>query len=66
VDLARKQTIANGVPRESVALTLLRLAELPKDTTGANGKMWDLTKGKGDVQTEVTEAAQRDTTDWVG
>ncbi|UZJ52737.1 hypothetical protein CBS101457_002057 [Exobasidium rhododendri] len=66
VDLARKQTISNGVPRQSVAMTLLKLAELPKSTQGVNGRMWDLTKGSGEIQTEVKEAAGRGTTDWVG
>lgn len=66
VTLARKQTIATGVPRESVGMTLLKIAEIPRDSKNANGKMWDLTKGQGDVETEVQEAIKRDTTDWVG
>lgn len=66
VSLSRKETIAVGVPRESVAMTLLKIAELPKGTPGADGKMWDLTKGDGDIEVEVQEAAKRGTSDWVG
>lgn len=66
VTLAQKKTIAKGVPRESVAKTLVKIAELPKDTMGANGKMWDLTAGEGDIEAEVNDAVKRDTTDWVG
>lgn len=66
VSLSRKQTISVGVPRESVAATLLKIAELSKGTKGTDGKMWDLTQGEGDIESEVQEATQRGTTDWVG
>lgn len=66
VDLGRQKTIAVGIPRESVGMTLLKLAELPRGTQGADGKMWDLVGGQGDIQTEVDEAIRRGTTDWVG
>lgn len=66
VTLARKKTITGGISREGVGMTLLKIAELPRGTEGANGKMWDLTKGQGDIDTEVQEAVKRNTTDWVG
>ena len=66
VDLSRQKTIAVGIPRESVALTLLKIAELAKGTAGADGSMWDLTKGQGEIASEVQEAARRRRTDWVG
>lgn len=66
VSLAEHSTITNPVPRESVAKVLLALAELPADAKGANGQMWDLTLGQGDVHDQVQAAVKRARTDWVG
>jgi hypothetical protein len=66
VDLSRKKTISVGIPRESVAMTLLKVAEVEKGATGVDGKMWDLVAGHGEVDKEVQEAIQRNTTDWLG
>lgn len=66
ISLAEHSTITNPVPRESVAKVLLALAELPADTKGSNGQMWDLTLGQGDVQDQVQAAVKRARTDWIG
>lgn len=66
ISLAERGTISTGVPRETVGKVLLALAELPPNTKGADGKMWDLTQGKGDIRTQVDEAVKRARTDWVG
>lgn len=66
VSLAERKSISVGVPRESVAKTLLALAELPVGTSGANGMMWDLTAGNGGVSQQVQGAVERHRTDWLG
>lgn len=66
ISLAERGTISTGVPRETVGKVLLALAELPPNTKGADGKMWDLTQGKGDIRAQVDEAVKRGRTDWVG
>jgi hypothetical protein len=66
ISLAERKSIATGVPRESVAETLLALAELPPNTQGANQQMWDLTQGDGQVRAQVGQAVKRARTDWLG